>query len=218
MRVFATFSVLLCGVGCGSATDDRSLKVTWSFLSGDCASNAVQTVRVSWGLSGQTPQDVAFACGAGQGKLGEIVASGGRYNISAVGLDSVGVARFTHFGTSFTASGSGIGGEPVELTLRPKPADIIVTWRLASGSGCPSGVILPYFITVYRTPVADGGTLLGKVAEAQESCTSRTATLKNIAPGSYLVELDSRAVTPKVMATRPVTVLPGENPTVDFQF
>jgi hypothetical protein len=50
------------------------------------------------------------------------------------------------------------------------------------------------------------------------SASSRSATLKSVAPGSYVVELDSRAVTPKVKGTKPVTVLPGENATVDFQF
>jgi hypothetical protein len=174
-------------------------------------------VRVSWGRSGQTPQDATFACAAGQGKLGEFAASGGQYSVTAVGLDSAGVARFAHIGTSLTVSGKGTGGDPVALTLRPKPADVVVTWRMANGSGCPSGVILPYFISLYRTPATDGGTLSQKVTETQESCSSRSATLKSVAPGSYVVDLDSRAVTPKVKATKPVTVLPGENATVDFQ-
>lgn len=217
MRVLVAFSALLFGAGCGSSEIDASLNVTWSFSSGDCASNAVQSVRVSWGLSGETPRDVTFDCAAGRGKLGEIAASGGRYGISALGLDAGGVARFTHFGTSLTVSGKGTGGEPVALTLRPKPADIVVTWRLANGTGCPPGVVLPYFISVYRAGAADGGTLAEKVTEAQESCSSRSATLESVAPGSYVVELDSRAVTPKVKGTKPVTVLPGENAAVDFQ-
>jgi hypothetical protein len=218
MRAVVAVSALLCAAGCGSSEADTSLNVTWSFSSGDCASNAVQTVRVSWGPAGHPPQDVAFDCVAGRGKLGDIAASGGQYAIAALGLDAGGVARFTHFGTSLTVSGKGTGGQPVALTLRPKPADIVVTWRLANGTGCPSGVILPYFITVYRTPATDGGTLSEKVTEAQESCSSASATLKNVAPGGYVVELDSRAVTPKVKGTKPVTVLAGESATVAFQF
>jgi hypothetical protein len=88
---------------------------------------------------------------------------------------------------------------------------------MPNGSGCALGVILPYFIAVYRAPATDGGTLSEKVTEAQESCSSRSATLKGVAPGSYVVELDSRAVTPNVKGTKPATVLPGENATVDFQ-
>ena len=110
MRTFVAFSALLCAAGCGASAADLSLNVTWSFLSGDCAANAAQTVRVSWGLSGQTPQDVAFDCAAGRGRLGGIAASGGQYGITALGLDSGGVARFTHFGTSLTLSGKGTGG------------------------------------------------------------------------------------------------------------
>lgn len=62
-----------------------------------------------------------------------------------------------------------------------------------------------------------GGALTQKVSEKQETCSARTATLTNVAPGDYVVELDSRAVTPMVKGTRTVTVRNGENATVDFQ-
>lgn len=216
IAAFVSVALLFAGA-CGSPDADRTLNVAWKFQSGDCVSNGVQTVRVSWGAAGQMPREMSFDCGVGRGKLGEFGASGGQYSITAVGLDAGGVARFAHFGTSLMVSGQGTGGEPVDLLLRPKPADIVVNWRLASGGGCPASVILPYFLTVYRPPAMAGGALNAKVTEAQESCVTRTATLRTVAPGDYVVELDSRAVTPKVKATRPVTVVPGENAFVDFQ-
>jgi hypothetical protein len=106
---------------------------------------------------------------------------------------------------------------PVSLTLRPKPADVVVNWQMSSGSGCPPSVTLPYYIAIYRPPATDGGTLTDKVKEVQESCSSKTARLTSVTPGSYVVELDSRAQTPKVRGTQPVTVNPGENATVNFQ-
>ena len=135
-----------------------------------------------------------------------VSASGGTYGVVADGLDSAGVARFTHFGTSLTVHSGGTHGIPVDLTLRPKPADIIVTWNK-----CPQSVTLPYFVTAY-TP--DGGI----AQSAQESCAANTATLEQIPPGDYAVEVDSRAVTPKVYGKKNVTLRGGENAMVDFQF
>lgn len=202
---------------CGGSASDLSLNVSWKFESGDCASNMVEKVRVSWGPAGAAMQDVEFPCAAGQGKLGEFGAMGGAYAITAVGLDSAGVARFRHFSSTVTVSSKGNGGSPVELTLRPKPADVVVNWRIGMGGGCPGSVVLPYFITLYRPPAMVGGALTQKVTEKQETCSARTTTLTSVAPGDYVVELDSRAVSPMVKGTRTVTVRNGENATVDFQ-
>jgi hypothetical protein len=210
--------LLVSAVGCGSSPEDLSLNVKWSFLTGDCTSNGVKTVRVTWGPTGGATEKIDFECSAGQGKLGSLSPMGGSYGITAEGLDSGGVARFTHFGTTINVGSSGTLGQPVELTLRPKPSDVIVTWRMSNGGGCPPQVQLPYFIAIYRPPATDGGTLDDKVMETQESCVTRTATLTSIAPGNYVVELDSRAVTPKVRGTKDVTVRGGENAMVDFQF
>jgi hypothetical protein len=207
-----------CVASCGEAPEDRALNVTWSFLSGDCASNAVKTVRVTWGPSGAVTQKADFECAAGQGKLGELSSEGGSYGITAEGLDAAGVARFTHFGTTLNVGSAGTLGQAVDLTLRPKPAAVIVTWRMSNGGGCPPAVQLPYFIAIYRPPAMAGGALTDKVKEVQESCVSRTATLEDVTPGDYVVELDTRAITPKVRGTQQVTVRGGENAMVDFQF
>jgi hypothetical protein len=209
--------LVLCGLfGCGDSPKDLSLNVTWSFVSGDCTTNGVKTVRVTWGPSGSATKTVDFLCSAGEGKLGDLAATGGSYSIVADGLDAGGVARFTHFGSSLTVGSSGTFGRPVDLTLRPKPADVIITWQMSNGGGCPPQVQLPYYLAIYEA--ADGGTLGTKVKETQESCASKTATLEDVAPGSYVVELDTRAVTPKVRGTKNVTLLGGENAMVDFQF
>lgn len=219
MRSALFAASLLWVVGCGPDSEENQLdlNVKWAFLSGDCTSNAVSRVKVSWGATGATKEDVEFDCAAGQGKLGQFGSTGGEYGITAAGLDSGGIARFTHFGTTLTVGPNGTGGEPVDLTLRPKPANVIVTWRMSSGGGCPGSVVLPYTITLFNPPAMMGGTPTVKVKETQESCSTRTATLQDVTPGSYVVDLDSRAVTPMVKAQKNVTVLGGENAMVDFQ-
>lgn len=212
-----SLAVLLGLAGCGSegGSNDRTLKVTWAFETGDCASNNIVKVRVSWGAVGETKTDVDFDCSAGQGTLGETSASGGSYGITAVGLDSGGVARVTHFGTTLNVGSGGTHGSPVDLTLRPKPVRVTATWG-ASMSACPSQVVLPYFITLYNAPT-DGGVMGDEVDETQESCSSGTATFTNsVKPGSYVVDLDSRAVSPKVKSTKPITVVAGEDLTVSM--
>ncbi len=207
---------LLAASACGGKPADLALNVAWTFSSGDCASNNVSTVRVSWGPSGATQTDVELPCAAGSGKLGELPEAGGTFTIRADGLDAGGVARVTHFGTSLTVSRGGTGGEPVTLTLRPKPADVVVTWTMGS-NGCPGSVVLPYYIALYNPPATAGGPLGSKVKEVQESCTRRTATLTSVNPGAYVVEIDSRAVTPAVRSRKDVTVEPGVNAAVAFQ-
>lgn len=222
LRNAVTLSCSLCAAlvlasACGGSAKDLALNAAWTFQSGDCASNGVTTVRVSWGAAGAAKTDVDFACAAGSGKLGELAPSGGTYSVSAVGLDAAGVARVTDFGTTLTVHEGGMGGQPVTLTLRPKPADVVATWSMSGGGGCPSGVVLPYFITLYNPPATPGATPTSKVQEVQESCSTQTATLSSVAPGSYVLVLDSRAVTPKVRSQKDVTVQPGVNATVDFQ-
>ncbi|MBE2254506.1 MAG: hypothetical protein IAE78_33565 [Myxococcus sp.] len=214
-----TFTLLVAAVAsaCGGESPDLALNVAWKFEAGDCASNQTETVRITWGPSGGSMADVEFPCTAGQGKVGDLSPMGGSYSIAAVGLDAAGVTRSRHLGTALTVGSAGRGGAPVDLTLRPKPADVVVTWRLSNGSGCPSGVVLPYFIGLYRPPAMMGGALTQKVSEKQASCSARTTTLTDVAPGDYVVELDSRAVTPMVKGSRAVTVNRGENAAVDFQ-
>lgn len=198
-----------CG---GEEIGSSTLEAAWTFESGDCASHGVETVRVTWTLQGSTPQEAEFACTDGQGVLGELAEGGGTYAIAAQGLDAGGVARVENFSQSVTF-GQGRTVGPVEITLRPKPANIVVTW-----GGCPPGVIIPYFIAVYRPPAQVGGELTDKVTEVQETCSSGTATLERVAPGDYVVELDTRAITPMVYATQQVTVVAGEDAQVAFTF
>jgi hypothetical protein len=211
--------VSLCFFACGpEESDDLAANVTWAFLEGDCTSNLVTKVKVSWGPSGATKEDVEFDCSEGQGKVGTFSAMGGEYGFTAVGLDSAGVARFTHFSTTLTVGSRGTFGDPIDLTLRPKPANVIVTWRMSNGGGCPTGFVLPYTISLYRPPAMAGGALTMKVTDTTESCSTRTATLENVTPGDYVAEVDSRAQSPMVKGNKPVTVRGGENATVDFQF
>jgi hypothetical protein len=210
--------VALVLFGCGPAEstgDERVLKVTWAFSAGDCASNAIDTVKASWGADGSAPTELEFACSAGGGTLGQTSATGGTYSIALSGVDAGGVTRFSTSST-LTVGARGTFGVPVELTLRPKPADVTVTWHFSNGSGCPAQVQLPYTIGIYAPP-AMGMTGLGaKVKETQEGCATKTATLTDIAPGNYVVDLDSRAQSPMIKAQKNLTVRGGENQTVDL--
>lgn len=202
--------VVLCTihalVGCGG-DDPASLHVTWDFPSGDCASNNVETVVVSWGRQGGPLAEVTFACADGEGVLGNI--SDGTYTFDAVGLDANGVARAESYGATSTLSGGGGGHFPIDITLHPQSVDLVVSWSLGGAGGCPGSVILPYFITLYRPPTMSGARPTIVVDSLQESCTTRQATFTGVAPGDYVVELDSRAVTPSIRGTVPVTIEAG---------
>lgn len=203
-------SVLLL-VGCGGSTVNTTLQASWTFASGDCTSNAVTTVRVFWSAADAGQQQVDFPCAQSSGTLGEVSPSGGSYAIRAEGLDAAGIARVVHLGTTLNIS-KGAPTRPVELTLRPKSANVQVTW-----SGCPPGVILPYTIGLYVPAATAGGTLGMKQTETQQSCATRAATLMNVPPGTWTVDLDSRAVQPAIKARKDVTMTAGQDATVDFQ-
>ena len=67
MKRLAVFVVLAaCDSGPSANLD---LNVTWSFDSGDCASNNVKTVHVSWGTGSASTMTSDFECSAGTGKL-----------------------------------------------------------------------------------------------------------------------------------------------------
>jgi hypothetical protein len=209
--VGALLAVLL--VACGGDDGDTSLNVTFVFDSGDCAANGVVTVRVTWGPEGGADETVDLVCADGGGALGD-TGSGGTFGISAQGLDADGAVVAESYGQTLTVGASGTGGVPIDIHLHPATADVTVTWSLSTGGSCPPGVVLPYFVTLFVAPAEDGGELVDDVAEVQESCQSGQAVLARVAPGDYVVEVDSRAVTPAVRGTAPVTVAPGEDTTV----
>ena len=196
---------------CGSSdSGDKTINVTWTFASGDCASSGVDAVHVTWGLQGGATQSKDFACVDGGGRLGEW-SDPGTYTIAALGLDAGGVARVETWGISATFSGSGTGGFPIDMTLHPKAADVTVTWSFSDGSTCPPGVTLPYAVTLYQAPAEVGGPLTKTVTNDSAGCSSGQVTLTHVTPGDYVVLIDSRAISPAVKATAPVTVKPGEN-------
>ncbi|MBX5481142.1 MAG: hypothetical protein IRZ16_04730 [Myxococcaceae bacterium] len=208
----AAAALLLAGCG---GPEAHPLVVAWSFESGDCATNGVETVHVKVTPDAGEPKEADAACADGRVDMG--VFGAGTYGITVDGRDASGKVVAINFGTSTTFGETGPFGD-LEVTLHPKPADVIVTWELSNGSGCPTGVVLPYYIAIYRKPAEQNGPLTDKVKEVQESCSAKTATLEDVAPGDYVVELDSRAVTPKVRGTAPVTVTPGTDAHVDLQF
>jgi hypothetical protein len=208
------FGTMVTTAACGGSDGDPSLEVAWTFASGDCASNGVETVRVTWGPLGGQTEDVEFSCEEGHGTLGS--SESGGYSIDAEGLDANGVAVVESYGVSTMFSGAAPGVLTVDITLRPKGVDVVVSWSITGGGVCPDGVILPYFITLYDVLADPGANEI--VAEAQESCSAGQATLPNIAPGDYIVEVDSRAATPLLRATVPFTVEAGQDAQVSVMF
>jgi hypothetical protein len=202
--VFVLFVVSCDEDEIGSST----LSVSWLFESGDCASNGIETVRVTWTPQEGDPREVEFPCEDGSGELGEIE-KGETYSIAAEGLNANGTALAENYGqTASFPQGLVIG--PIDVTLRPKAVNVIVSWSTSSGP-CPGSVILPYYITLYRAPATVGGELTEVVDEIQEGCASGQATFERVAPGDYVVKVDSRAVTPAVSGTAEVTVVAGED-------
>lgn len=203
-RIILVLALLGAACGPGDEGGSSTLEASWTFETGDCASNGVETVKVSASMQGGDTLEGEFACTDGSGELGEI-AEGGTYSIEAQGLDADGVVRAENFGQSTTFPDGRVLG-PVEITLRPKSSNVIVSW-----DGCPPGVVIPYFVALYNPPAEEGGELTDKVTEVQETCTSGEATLMRVAPGDYIAEVDTRAVTPALRDTAPVTVVAGED-------
>lgn len=191
-------------VGCGSSDDDEGteLTTTWRFESGDCASNGVDKVRVTVTPTGGAPVVKEFACNAGNGDLLKI--SAGSYGIKGEGLDASGRVLFSASQTASFPQGKVLA--PLDMTLRAAPSSVTVTWK-----GCPSGFVLPYTITLFK-----GTSTTDKFTSVSQSCESSKAVIEGVPPGSYTVDLDSRAVSPKVKAQAPVTVKAGEDASVSI--
>ncbi|HVJ89589.1 MAG TPA: hypothetical protein VM580_07270 [Labilithrix sp.] len=203
-RALVAGAVLMCSCGGEDAGND-TLSVAWRFESGDCTTNGIDKVRVTATPSGGSGNTNEFACSAGSGNLGKITA--GTYSIQGEGIDTAGTARFVHVQSASFPDGK-VGG-PIDIMLRPKASNVVVTWN-----GCPEGVVLPYQVAIYRPP-ASGPALTDKVKATQASCQEKKAKLENIMPGEYVVEVDSRAVTPAVRGTEKVTVVGGQDAEVN---
>lgn len=196
-------AALLFAIGCGEDESDVKLAIRWTFAAGDCASNGVETVSVEATPTSGSRKTAQAACSAGRVDLGAV--ENGSYAIVAKGLDAGGVEKAESSGLTVTIAG-GAPSNGFEVTLQPKASNVEVSWN-----GCPTGVVLPYYVTLYRPPAQAGGALTDEVTSVQESCSAGSATLENVAPGDYVVEVDSRAVTPAVRGTAPVTVVAGED-------
>ncbi len=212
--IACTLAVVALAVGC-SGDEAAPFVVTWKFSAGNCTTNDVSMVRVTVTADGAQKKQAEVACVEGRADLGVFPA--GTYGIRAEGLDPSSRVVAQNFGNSTTFSEGGPFGD-IEVTLNPKAAKVVVNWSMSNGSKCPPNVTLPYYTAIYRPPPAGTVTLTDKVKEVQESCSSGTATLDSIVPGDYVVEVDSRAITPKVRGTRPVTVKPGQDAQVSIQF
>jgi hypothetical protein len=203
---FAVSVLFLCN--CTNDEGPGDLMVTWEFSAGDCASNNVEKVRVRvTSADGDTLSGEA-SCGAAGVNVGS--AGNKTYTVIAQGMDANGTIRAENYATTVSFSGS-MSGSKVGVTLHPKASKVRVNWN-----GCPAGVILPFFITLYKPPLQVGGPLTDQVTYNQVSCGNSSATLNNVQPGNYIVELDSRAISPKVYGTKPVTVVAGEDAEVTF--
>jgi hypothetical protein len=204
-------AVTVGAAACGSGADEpTSLQASWTFSSGDCATTGVETVSITWGLVGGSPRTVDFACTDGGGTLG-VIREGQSASIVAKGYDAGGIARVESYGQGVTLYNGAPPSVPVNITLNPKAANVIVSWSLPGGGGCPPGTIIPYFVILYEPPAVPGGPLTTEVKRVQESCSAPEATIERVAPGDYVVKLDSVTTTPKVQMSAPVTLVAGED-------
>jgi hypothetical protein len=198
--------LLLCN--CINETGSGAFLVTWNFSSGDCATNKIEKVHVKATSSDGDTLSGEAACSAPSINIG--VAGNKTYTVIAQGIDANGVVRAENYTTTVSFSGN-MSGSDIEVTLHPKASKVRVNWN-----GCPSGVVLPYFITLYNVPLQTGGSLVDEVSTTQMPCGTHYATLTNVPPGNYIVELDSRAITPKIYGTKSITVVAGEDIEVTF--
>jgi hypothetical protein len=217
--ITALLATLAVGAAaCGSGSDgSTSLQASWTFASGDCASTGVETVSITWGPAGGSAQTVDFACADGAGTLG-VIDAGQSVSVVAKGYDAGGVARVESYGQMVTLHQGAPNSIPVAITLTPKAANVIVSWSLPGGGGCPPGAIIPYYVILYEPPTVPGGPLTTEVDRVQETCSAGEATIERVAPGDYVVKLDSVTTIPKVQMSAPVTLTAGEDAYVHLSF
>lgn len=210
MRKFGA-ALFLLATSCGGSDGPGALEVSWTFDSGDCASNGVESVRVTCAATGGASQVKTFPCTAGRGSMGEI--GNGTYGIKADGLDASGISRAANYTTTMTVSGTGGIGSDVDVTLHPAPGTVAVSWSI-NGSSCSPGVVMNYAITLYKA--LPDGTRGASVSEAEPSCSLGKTTIPNVPPGNYVIVLDSRAVQPAIKLVDVVTVKAGETTQVSL--
>jgi hypothetical protein len=211
MRRFGAVLFLIAS-SCGGSDGPGPLDVNWTFAAGDCAANGVESVRITCAANGGASQSKTFPCSAGRGSLGSV--GNGTYSIKAEGLDGSGTARASNYPTTLTISGSGGIGSDLDVTLHPAPGDVVVTWKLTSGRACPDGVVMPFAVTLYKA-LPDGSRGVS-VDEAEPSCEFGKTIFPDVAPGDYVVVLDSRAVQPAIKLVGTVTVKAGETAQVSL--
>lgn len=193
---------------CSNENGSGDLLVTWEFATGDCITNKIEKIHVEATSSDGDVLSGETTCSAPNVNIGS--AGNKSYTIVAKGYDANGAVRVENYKTTVSFSGNGTALD-VKVTLHPKASKIRVNWN-----GCPSGVVLPYIITLYNVPLQASSSLVDEVSYTQMPCGTSYATLTNIPPGNYIVELDSRAISPKVYGTKPVTVVAGEDTEVTF--
>jgi hypothetical protein len=197
---------MLCD--CFNDNESGDLLVTWTFSTGDCVSNKIEKIRVKVTSSDGDVLTGEAACSAPNVNVGSV--SNKTYTVTAQGIDASGTVRAENYTTTVSFSGN-MPGSNVEVTLHPKASKVRVNWN-----GCPPGVEMPFFVTLYNPPLQTGGPLVDEVTFTQITCGAGYATLTNVPPGNYIVELDSRAVSPKVYGKKPVTVVAGQDVEITF--
>ena len=168
-------------------------------------------MRVAITPEGRDALEQEFPCESARGSFEGSYT--GSHTVLADGLDASGTIVANSFDKTVSFGESGPLGD-VNVTLRPKREDVVVTWSI-DGRACPVGVIIPFFVSLYET--TDGTSMGDQISEVQETCSKQEATLESIPPGEYILELDSRAVTPTIQATRQIRVEPGQSTEVEIE-
>ncbi len=209
--------VLLCLAGCGD-DPEAELRVSWEFEQGDCATYGIETVRIQWGSPGGDHEDAEFDCAKDGGTLGMIDPDGATYEIVAEGLDSQGIVRARNLPQTLSFGAGHSSHRTIDVTLRPSPAEVLVTWSMSDGANCPPNTVMNYYVTRYFPPDEPGGELTDATEVVQASCSAGEVLLPHVPPGTWIIELDNRAISPAVYATREVEVEPGEDREVHIEF
>lgn len=197
---------------------DAELRATWEFDNGDCATFGIETVRIGWGPPGGEHEEVEFDCTQDGGTLGVIDPDGATYEIVAHGLDAEGVVRARNLDRTISFGAGHSNHRTIDITLRPSPAEVLVTWSMSDGSNCPPNTVMNYYVTRYFPPDEPGGELTDGAGFVQASCSAGEVVLPHVPPGTWVIELDNRAISPAVYATREVEVKAGEDTEVHIEF
>jgi hypothetical protein len=153
-----------------------TVEISWRVGPSTCEVAGVSEVEVDIGGVGGT-----FACAD---EAATLTVPAGTYDLTLVGLDGAGDARFGGEATGVSVSGGSTTTVPT-VTLGALPATVVVYWSFVNGQLCAANGVEEIEALLFDEDLVIQG-------ELTAACNDATLTLEDIDAGTYTVDLSGR--------------------------